>query len=95
MLNGHTTALQLPKISDGKKTLLYCCDLFPTTSHIPLPYIMAYDLRPLDTLEEKKRILGRTLDENWILFFEHDARIAACRVKQTERGIGFDSAVEL
>jgi len=95
VLNGHTTALQLPKISDGKRTLLYCCDLFPTTSHIPLPYIMAYDLRPLDTLEEKRRILGRALDENWILFFEHDPRVVGCRVKQTERGIGFDSTVDI
>jgi glyoxylase-like metal-dependent hydrolase (beta-lactamase superfamily II) len=94
VFNGHTTALQLPKISDGKSTLLYCCDLFPTSSHIPLPYIMAYDLRPLETLEEKRRVLGRALDEHWDLFFEHDPNVVAGRVKQTERGIMFDAPIQ-
>ncbi|HEV8537706.1 MAG TPA: MBL fold metallo-hydrolase [Bacteroidota bacterium] len=93
VVNGHTAAQQLPKISDGKTTLLYCCDLFPTTSHIPLPYIMAYDLRPLTTLEEKKRILGSAVEEEWILFFEHDPGTAAGRVRRTEKGYAFDAAV--
>src|SRR5262249_4400878 len=62
VMNGHTAAQQLPKFSDGTTTLLYCCDLFPTKSHIPLPYIMAYDLRPLVTLEEKRKILTSALD---------------------------------
>ena len=63
VMNGHTAAQQLPRISDGTRTILYCCDLFPTTSHIPLPYIMAYDLRPLTTLDEKKKILKMAVDE--------------------------------
>ncbi len=93
LMNGHTAAQQLPKISDGKTTLLYCCDLFPTTSHIPLPYIMAYDLRPLQTLTEKKKILGQAYEEKWLLFFEHDPNTVAGRVKATEKSFAFDSAV--
>lgn len=95
VMNGHTTAQQLPLISDGDNTLLFCCDLIPTVSHIPLPYIMAYDLRPMTTLEEKRRILGSAEREGWILFLEHDPGVAACRVKQGERGIVYDSPVRI
>ncbi len=95
LVNGHTAAQQLPKISDGKTTLLYCCDLFPTTSHIPLPYIMAYDLRPLVTLEEKRRILGRAYEDNWMLFFEHDPKIVAAMVTSGEKGFVVDRAIAI
>ena len=64
--------MQIVRISDGKRTLLYCADLFPTASHIPLPWIMAYDLNPLLTLEEKKDILPVAVNENWIFMYEHD-----------------------
>jgi glyoxylase-like metal-dependent hydrolase (beta-lactamase superfamily II) len=84
--NGHTTAQQLPLISDGKNTLLFLCDLVPTTSHIPFPYIMGYDLRPLVTLEEKKRILPQAEKEGWLLFFEHDPETVAVTLRQTEKG---------
>jgi glyoxylase-like metal-dependent hydrolase (beta-lactamase superfamily II) len=84
--NGHTTAQQLPLISDGKNTLLFLCDLVPTTSHIPFPYIMGYDLRPLVTLEEKKRILPRAEKEGWSLFFEHDPETVAVTLQKTEKG---------
>jgi glyoxylase-like metal-dependent hydrolase (beta-lactamase superfamily II) len=93
IMNGHTAAQQLPKISDGKNTVLYCCDLFPTTAHIPLPYIMAYDLRPLTTLEEKKKILSKACEEQWTLFFEHDPKTVAGSVKRSEKGFLFDSPV--
>lgn len=93
VMNGHTAAQQLPKVSDGKTTLLYCCDLFPTISHIPLPYIMAYDLRPLVTLEEKKKVLGRAYEEKWILFFEHDPGIVAGMVTSTNKGFAMDKAI--
>jgi glyoxylase-like metal-dependent hydrolase (beta-lactamase superfamily II) len=89
--NGHTAAQQLPLITDGRTTLLYCCDLFPTTAHIPLPYVMAYDLRPLTTLEEKGKVLERAEAGRWILFFEHDADTVACTVKRTDRGVVFDA----
>jgi glyoxylase-like metal-dependent hydrolase (beta-lactamase superfamily II) len=85
--NGHTMAQQLPKISDGTTTLLFCCDLVPTTSHIPFPYIMGYDLRPLVTLEEKKRLLPQAEREGWILFFEHDPETVAVTLQKTEKGL--------
>lgn len=84
--NGHTSAQQLPLISDGTKTLLFCCDLVPTTSHIPFPYVMGYDLRPLVTLEEKKRILPKAEQEGWMLFFEHDPETIAATLQKTEKG---------
>lgn len=93
--NGHTSAQQLPKISDGRTTMLFCCDLVPTTSHVPLPYIMAYDVRPLVTLEEKRRILSRALEEQWILFLEHDPATEAITLKKTEKGPALDRSLKL
>jgi glyoxylase-like metal-dependent hydrolase (beta-lactamase superfamily II) len=93
--NGHTASQQLVKISDGTNTVLYCCDLIPTTSHIPLPYIMAYDLRPLTTLKEKRNILARASEERWILFFEHDPKTATGTVRATDRGFALDKPVEI
>jgi len=95
LMNGHTAAQQLPKITDGRNTLLYCCDLFPTVSHIPLPYIMAYDLRPLTTLEEKKKILKSAVDEEWTLFFEHDPSTAAGKVRSNGKGYEFSEPVQV
>lgn len=93
--NGHTSAQQLPKISDGKTTMLFCCDLVPTSAHVPLPYIMAYDVRPLVTLEEKRKILSRALDEQWILFLEHDPVTEAITLKKTEKGLAVDQRLTL
>jgi glyoxylase-like metal-dependent hydrolase (beta-lactamase superfamily II) len=93
--NGHTTAQQLPKISDGKNTLLFLCDLVPTTSHIPFPYIMGYDLWPLVTLEEKKKILPQAEKEGWILFFEHDPNTVAVRLQKTEKGYAVRESIDL
>ncbi|MCL5029829.1 MAG: MBL fold metallo-hydrolase [Bacteroidetes bacterium] len=86
IINGHTFSQQLIKISDSTNTFLYCCDLFPTASHIPLPYVMGYDLQPLITVEEKKKILNKAVDENWKLFFEHDPETAFATVVKTEKG---------
>ena len=85
--NGHTTALQAPLISDGTTTLLYVADLMPTIAHVQLAWIMGYDLRPLVTLEEKRRILNEALDEGWTLFFEHDASVQTCRLQRSEKEI--------
>jgi glyoxylase-like metal-dependent hydrolase (beta-lactamase superfamily II) len=93
LLHGHTTALQCPVVSDGRTTLFYCADLMPTVSHVQLPWIMAYDLRPLVTLEEKRTILNRAGEEGWILFFEHDPATAAGRVRPADRGVAFDGPV--
>ena len=87
IVHGHTAALQCPLVSDGTNTLFFCADLVPTSSHVPLPWIMAYDLRPLVTLEEKRRILGTAADEGWIMFFEHDPGLSAARLARTDKGI--------
>ncbi len=86
IINGHTFAQQLVKISDSSDTILYCADLFPTTSHIPLPYVMGYDLQPLVTIEEKKKILDKAIEENWKLYFEHDPETALASVEKNEKG---------
>lgn len=94
-MSGHTTALQCPLISDGQSTLLYCADLIPLHSHCQLPWIMGYDLRPLVTLEEKRKTLTRAAEERWVLFFEHDPAIAAGRVERTEKGFRFGEQVDI
>jgi glyoxylase-like metal-dependent hydrolase (beta-lactamase superfamily II) len=95
IVHGHTTALQCPVITDGTTTVFYCADLMPTISHVNLPWIMAYDLRPLVTLEEKRRVLHDAVDENWILFFEHDPGTEAARVVRTEKGFALGARVQL
>jgi glyoxylase-like metal-dependent hydrolase (beta-lactamase superfamily II) len=86
VVNGHTFGQQLVKISDSNKTLLFCADLIPTASHIPLPYIMGYDLQPLVTIQEKKKILSEAIDKDWLLFFEHDPIFAVANVFKNEKG---------
>ena len=83
---GHTPGHQVVLVDGGEGSLLYCGDLIPLASHINLPYIMSYDHYPLETLEEKKRLLGRAADEDWVLFFEHDPAIAACRIRRMNDG---------
>jgi glyoxylase-like metal-dependent hydrolase (beta-lactamase superfamily II) len=85
-VNGHTFGMQIIKIFDSSNTILYCADLFPFTSHIPFPYIMSYDLQPLVTIEEKKYILPKAVEENWKLCFEHDPFHAFATVEKTESG---------
>ncbi|MBU1097351.1 MAG: MBL fold metallo-hydrolase [Ignavibacteriae bacterium HGW-Ignavibacteriae-2] len=94
LIDGHTFAQQIIKISDGNETLLFCGDLLPFISHIHLPYIMAYDLQPLKTLEEKKKIFPQAVNENWKLFFEHDPQYAAATIKQTNSGFAADKLFE-
>jgi glyoxylase-like metal-dependent hydrolase (beta-lactamase superfamily II) len=88
--NGHTSAQQLPKISDGKTTMLFCCDLVPTIAHLPWPYVMGYDVRPLVTIEEKKKLFGRAYEEQWTLFLEHDPATTAITLKSAEKGFVAD-----
>ena len=84
--NGHTKAQQMVLISDEENKLLYASDLFPTSAHIPIPWIMAYDLEPIVTVYEKKEILKKAVDANWIIFFEHDPKISCATIKKTEKG---------
>ena len=95
VVHGHTSALQCPVVSDGETTLFYCADLMPTTSHIQLPWIMAYDLRPLVTLDEKRKVLDSAAEENWTLFFEHYPVTVAALVKRTDKGVAMDSPLAL
>lgn len=85
--NGHTEAMMLPLINYKNTTIAYMADLIPSAGHLPLPYVMGYDVRPLNTLKEKEYILKQAVDHNWTLFFEHDPSIECCSVEQTERGI--------
>ncbi|MFB6457490.1 MBL fold metallo-hydrolase [Chitinophaga sp. Hz27] len=85
--NGHTDAMMLPQIHYKDQTLIYMADLLPSIAHIPLPYVMAYDTRPLTTLSEKKSFLQEAADNKYILFFEHDPVNECCILQQTEKGI--------
>jgi glyoxylase-like metal-dependent hydrolase (beta-lactamase superfamily II) len=93
--NGHTTAQQLPKITDGTTTILFCCDLLPTTAHLPWPYVMGYDVRPLVTLEEKKKIVTRAFEERWVLFLQHDPIAEAITLKSSDKGFTVDQRITL
>ena len=84
MTGGHTPGQQIVVVEEGPGALVYCADLIPTAAHIRLPYIMAYDHRPLYTLEEKKVLLARALEENWVLVFEHDPGLTACRLEERD-----------
>jgi glyoxylase-like metal-dependent hydrolase (beta-lactamase superfamily II) len=86
-VSGHTDAMMLPQIKVDGRTLLYCADLLPSSHHLPLPWVMAYDMRPLETLGEKKRLLQEAVSNDWTLFFEHDPEHECASVEQTERGI--------
>ncbi len=76
--HGHTPGQQLVKVSDGKQTLFYCGDLFPTSAHLPIPFVMSYDLDPVLAMKEKEEIIEQAYREHWLLFFEHDSTVAAC-----------------
>ncbi|HVZ55889.1 MAG TPA: MBL fold metallo-hydrolase [Chitinophagaceae bacterium] len=84
---GHTEAMMLPQIQYRGRTLVYMADLLPSQGHIPLPYVMAYDMFPLTTLKEKKSFLEEALENRYILFFEHDPLYECCDLQRTERGI--------
>jgi glyoxylase-like metal-dependent hydrolase (beta-lactamase superfamily II) len=83
-VNGHTEAMMLPVINYNDQSVVYCADLIPSAGHIPLPYIMGYDMRPLVTLEEKTKFLKEAADGNYILFFEHDKDIECCSLQSIE-----------
>jgi glyoxylase-like metal-dependent hydrolase (beta-lactamase superfamily II) len=86
VMYGHTKGMQVVKISDSKNTVLYCADLIPTASHIPVPWVMAYDNNPLITINEKNQLLPQAVREGWILFFEHDPNREASTVQHSDKG---------
>lgn len=86
-VNGHTRAMMLPQLRYRNRTIVYMADLLPSAGHIPLPYVMAYDMFPMTTLEEKKSFLKEAVEGDYILFFEHDPVHECCSLQETEKGV--------
>lgn len=95
MFYGHTEGQMIPFILYDEKTVVFAADLIPSVGHIPLSYLMAYDIRPLVCLKEKEEFLNKVADENHILFFEHDYTIECCTLKHTPKGIRPDKFFSL
>ena len=93
--HGHTDGLMHPIISDGNKKLFYGADIFPTHAHLPVPWVMAYDLHPARTMLEKSNLLKKMYDEEWILFFEHDPFYQACTIDMKGKYYGIKSIVKI
>lgn len=89
-VDGHTEKQMIPHIEYQGKTLVFMADLLPTVGHIPLAYVMGYDVRPLITLDEKSKFLNKAADEGYYLFLEHDYENQICTVKHTEKGVRLD-----
>jgi len=94
-VNGHTEAMMLPIIQYKNQTLAYMADLIPSVGHLPIPYVMGYDVRPLETLKEKETLLSKAVENDWKLFFEHDPQIECVSLERTERGIRQKEAFNL
>lgn len=92
---GHTVGLQLVRVNDGERTLVYCGDLIPTRLHLKPAWVMAYDLYPLTTIEEKKLLLAEAMENRSILFFEHDPDVPACTVREEDGQVVVDQVVTL
>ncbi len=84
---GHTEAMMLPVISYKNTKVVFTADLLPCTHHVGMPWVMAYDVRPLETMKEKAKFLKRAVQEKWTLYFEHDAMTECCTLQETEKGI--------
>jgi len=93
--NGHTEKMMLPQINYKGKTIVYMADLLPAAAHLPIPYVMAYDMFPLTTLHEKKAFITEAMEKDYILFFEHDPKIECCSLQQTEKGVRMKDALKL
>lgn len=94
-VDGHTEKQMIPKVSYNGKEIVFMADLLPTAGHIPLPYIMGYDVRPLTTLEEKRSFLNLAVKEEFCLFLEHDAQNEIITLKETEKGVRFGGSLSL
>ncbi|MFY7989469.1 MAG: MBL fold metallo-hydrolase [Fluviicola sp.] len=86
-VDGHTESMMIPHIHYQDKTLVFMADLLPSTGHIPLPYVMGYDTRPLLTLNEKGKFLEEAVTKEFVLFLEHDSVNECCTLQQTEKGV--------
>ena len=86
-VDGHTEKMMIPHLKYQDKTIVFCADLIPTAGHLPLPYVMGYDTRPLLTMPEKAKFLNAAAENNYYLFLEHDAHHEIITVEKTEKGI--------
>ncbi len=91
-VDGHTEKQMIPKISYKNQELVFVADLIPTVGHIPVPYLMGYDVRPLLTMKEKKLFLDAAVKNNWLLFMEHDSQNEIVSLKNTEKGVRLNSS---
>ena len=94
-VHGHTEKMMLPQISYKGHTIVFMADLLPSVGHLPLPYVMSYDMFPLTTLHEKKSFLQEAYEKQYVLFFEHDAVHECVKLVQTEKGIRAGEAFTL
>ena len=93
--HGHTPGLLHPIVSDGSNKLFYGADIFPMAAHIPIPWVMAYDVQPVVTMEEKQKLLQKMELEDWILFFEHDPHIQACTVHKDGKHYKLNKRIQI
>lgn len=93
--SGHTDKMMIPKIKYKNHTICFMADLLPSTGHVPLPYVMGYDTRPLLTLPEKEAFLNEAADNQYILFLQHDPVNECCTVKHTDKGVRLDRTFPL
>ena len=94
-VNGHTEAQMIPHLTYKEHTIVFAADLLPSTGHIPLPYIMGYDTRPLLTLTEKEKFLKKAAEQEYIVFLQHDNYNECCTVEQTDRGVRLKDTFQL
>ena len=94
-VDGHTDSQMIPHITYKDKIIVFAADLLPSTGHIPLPYIMGYDTRPLLTLTEKEKFLKEAVDQEYIVFLQHDNYSECCTVEQSERGVKLKDTFKL
>ena len=92
---GHTDAMMLPQLIYKEHTIVYAADMLPSVGHIPLPYVMSYDMFPLQTLKEKKAFLDEAAEKKYIIYLEHDSINECCTVQQTEKGVRLKETLHL
>ncbi len=95
LYHGHTEGQVIPHINYNGRTVVFMADLLPSTAHVPMPWIMAYDTRPLITLEDKERFFKEALENDYILFFEHDIYNECCTLEMTDKGIKVKNTFKL
>ncbi|PLX09202.1 MAG: MBL fold metallo-hydrolase [Marinilabiliales bacterium] len=95
LYNGHTEGQVIPHIKYNGKTVVFMADLMPSTAHIPMPWVMAYDTRPLLTLKDRERFYAEALENDYVLFLEHDLYNEACTIHNTEKGVKVNKAGKL